>query len=527
MAAAVAAAPDAESGYPASVQILGRHPSRENADICGRYNYRGVHQGRAVYQKPGATAAIRYCPPMHRWVIDREGMRDSDVCVAYADDTVGSEHPAHVRLLWHVWDSSARTHMADAELAVLDAPSDVAVVGRGDGREHCAVNGEYELMGLCHGRPCYHHKSGGIVIRYHAPEDRWLMAANGAQGNICSAFAEASGGAPHPALPQLDWHFWEAARGVFLPDPRTRALAAPSRLHIIGRAAEAENARICGTYRLAGVHDGRPVYVQPGTHTVIRYSAKRDWWLIDCEGLTEPSLVSKLYQWMLSGDASAAGERCSAYAEARGALYPGFRALEWQVWSSSGGRHVFDPWVRATTAPLVLRLRGRDAARENGDIAGDYVLAGTHLGYPAYQQSGSQMAIRYWPPMRRWVVDRCGLRNSDSCVAYADSAGDAEHPNTADCLWHVFETSRGIHLADPGLTLAVPADAPEDLGLVAGPRVPTATAPGVHPPPFADSVQGAGPKRRRLDYQDFGAAAAAAANAQAGGSRWLGLFGGA
>ena len=84
----------------------------------------------------------------------------------------------------------------------------------------------------------------------------------------------------------------------------------PTLLHVIGRAWGAENARINGTYRLVGAHEGRPVYAKPGTHSVIRYSAKSDRWLIDCDGLQEPSIVSRLYQWVLNGAASAAGEIC-------------------------------------------------------------------------------------------------------------------------------------------------------------------------------------------------------------------------
>lgn len=100
--------------------------------------------------------------------------------------------------------------------------------------------------------------------------------------------------------------------------------------------------------------------------------------------------------------------------------------------------------------------------------------------------------------MSRWVIDREGLRHGDRCVAYVDDLGDAEHPAALSGAWHVFESSRGLHLADAGLAVSVPADAPaailgcaqgqkrlpEGPGPSAGKRMRIGDAPG-HPVRFA------------------------------------------
>jgi len=448
-----------EPGHPRSLHVVGRSPDRENADLCGEYVFAGGHAGRPAYQKPGANTAIRYAPRCRRWVIDRQGLRDSDICAAYADDSQESPHPGCVELVWHIWDSRAQAHVADTEVAALDSPGTLSLIGRAVGRENHAAVGQYELIGIHHGRPTYRQPSGEAVLRFFAPEGRWLLSAAGATGNVCSAYADGAA-APHPACAELVWNFWEAHRSAFVPDPEVKTMSCPVLLHVIGRASDAENARICGTYHLAGAHGSRPLYVQPGTQNVIRYSAKTGRWLIDCDGLAEPSIFSRLYQWILSGDGSAASERCSAYADAGGAPHPGFCSLEWLVWETRLGRHNLDAAVRATTAPLAMQVVGREPTRENGDIVGEYLLAGTCCGRPAYAKSGSRMAIRFWAPMSRWVIDREGLRHSDHCVAYADDPGEAEHPASERGAWHVFESSRGLHLADPGVAVAVPADAP-------------------------------------------------------------------
>lgn len=519
VAAVAAPVPGSNGSAPNAVRVLGRSSARENGDICGEYTLVGMHLGSACYQKPSSSVAIRYWQPMRRWVIDREGMRESEICVAFADDATGLGHPAHSQLIWNVWDAHAQAHLLDPDVMVSDAPAVLSFVGRGPGCENSSLNGEYELLEMRHGRPAYRHRSGGAVIRYYAPEDRWLISAAAEGGNICSAYADARGTA-HPGFPELEWCFWEGKRNAFMHDLVVAALTAPTLVHVIGRNPQAENARICGTYRLAGAYEGRPVYLQPGTNAVIRYAAKHNWWLIDCDGCAEPSLSSKLYQWVMSGDAAAARDRCSAYCEAQSTDHPGYGSLEWKVWDSNSGRHNLDLWVRATTAPLSLRVSGRSPTRENGDIDGDYVLAGTHLGRPAYQRPGSHFAIRYWPAMQRWLIDREGLRNTDTCVAYADGPADAEHPASSGFRWHIFESSRGCHLADPGVAVSVPPDAPLEL-------------PAPVPSP-AQRLEASAAKRRKLEPQELpqdntfaNALKQKLPAVSQGGSWWSGLFGGA
>merc|ERR1712136_604055 len=277
------------------------------------------------------------------------GVRQSDVCVAYAAgaDTV---HPADPQLLWHVWDSLTMTHVPDVDIISTDAPASLSFLGHGLNRENNVVNGEYDLVGAYHGLPAYLHRNGRIAIRFNAHERRWLLSQVDDTGNMCSAFTEA-GCSRHPGEASLDWHFWELERRAFVPDPLAKAVVAPGMLHIVGRLLQAENARINGTYYLADVKDKRPLYVKPGTHGVIRYSAKHDWWLIDCDGLEKPSIMTRLFHWILSGDSSAATDRCSAFAEARGTAGKPDGEVTFQI-------HAFapqsrQPWCRCEGVTLV------------------------------------------------------------------------------------------------------------------------------------------------------------------------------
>jgi len=56
--------------------------------------------------------------------------------------------------------------------------------------------------------------------------------------------------------------------------------------------------------------------------------------------------------------------------------------------------------------------------------------------------------IRYWPGEDRWIIDlEAGFHGGDIANAYADAKG-AETPGNSELLWHVWETSRGRHVAD-------------------------------------------------------------------------------
>mmetsp|Transcript_64285 Transcript_64285/g.139896 ORF Transcript_64285/g.139896 Transcript_64285/m.139896 type:complete len:508 (+) Transcript_64285:46-1569(+) len=493
---------------PSTLHVVGREVGSENADICGEYACAGTYRGRALYRKTGSTTAMYFYPPMRRWLIDRQGVSESEVCVAFADDQAGAEHhPACAELLWHVWDAAIQAHLPDPEVLAVDAPAMVSLVGRLEGRENCALNGEYDLVGAHHGRPAYRQRLGDAVLKFNAQENRWLLAVIGSLGNVCSAYADADcigHNARHPGCVELEWIFWESWQKNWAPDPEVRVLTAPSVIHVLGRpgeeptegsASQLLHQFVFGTYQLAGAREGRPVYVRPGTRTVIRHSPASDRWLIDTEGLTEPSLLSKLYQWILNGDASTASERCTAYAEACGTAHPGYAALQWQVWDPTVSRHATDVWMRATTAPLAVRVSGREQSRENADLNGVYNLVGTHLGRPAYHKEGTTLAIRYYSPAGRWVIDRHGLRTSDECVAYAAGPADAEHPAGSSLVWHVYENTRGAHLADPSVSVTE-AEAPAALRSRIAEQIPIAV-------------------ESKKDIPN-----------SARGSRWLGLFGG-
>eukprot|EP00428_Durinskia_dybowskii_P025399 CAMPEP_0170241890 /NCGR_PEP_ID=MMETSP0116_2-20130129/20716_1 /TAXON_ID=400756 /ORGANISM="Durinskia baltica, Strain CSIRO CS-38" /LENGTH=533 /DNA_ID=CAMNT_0010492735 /DNA_START=24 /DNA_END=1622 /DNA_ORIENTATION=- len=494
-----AARPSQESaanagGRPEVVQVAGRAATRENSSLCGEYLFAGMHAGRPAYRKRGSDTAIRYHPSHRRWVIDRDGLRDSDICVAYADAIASrcsgpALHPADSGLQWHVWETPAAAHVLDMDLVVLDAPRHLSFVGRSP-----AAAGRYELVGVHHGRPSYRQIGGaGYVIRFYGPDSRWLLAAPGNVGTTCSAFAEGADLA-HPASGDMLWRFWDGTRKAFYPDVSAKALSCPPAVHIVGRLTVNDDPKLCGTYQLTGTHDGKPMYSLPGTRNILRFSARCDRWLIDCEGMEKSEksgIFSRLRNFIFNSDEAASGERCNAYADARGSLHPGVLALEWHVWESRSGRFWQDTAFRCTTAPLVVNVRGRDPSRDNAEVCGDYLLVGAHSGRPAYVKRDSRMALRFWSPASRWCIDPEGLRESDCCAAFMDDAGAEDHPAEPG-KWHVFETSRGRHLPDPCVVASVPADAPSTWQTILGAAAPAVQSAGC-------SVPILGQKRAPLD----------------------------
>eukprot|EP00928_Gymnodinium_smaydae_P088833 TRINITY_DN72881_c0_g1_i1.p1 TRINITY_DN72881_c0_g1~~TRINITY_DN72881_c0_g1_i1.p1 ORF type:complete len:539 (-),score=110.91 TRINITY_DN72881_c0_g1_i1:49-1575(-) len=450
--------------FPRTLRVLGRPAAEENSDICGEYVYRGARDGRGVYQKAGSTMALYYYAPAARWVIDRNGVTDSEVCVAFADDPAGLEYPASIDLVWRVWDTAAQNFLPDSRFFVVDAPAAVSIFGRVPNRENSALNGEYELVAVHHGRPAYQDRHGQAVIKFDAQDNRWLLCRSSDVGRVCSAYAEPPAGVPAPAHPgcsDLDWTFYEPSQSAFVHDPEVRAVAAPHILHVVGNPGDVSlGLNIFGSYMLAGVDKGAPVYVLPQTKTVLCRAARNDRWLIDVEGFDKkPSMLSRVFQWM---DGSPKGDVCSAYAEAHGTAHPANPDLEWQVLDRRTMRYVPDQWVCVTQAPLQLRVRGRCPQSENGIICGDYFMVGSFAGRAAYQKPGSQCVIRYHPASARWVISGKGINFSEECVAYAERAPSSEHPAGAG-PWHVFETSRGCHVEDRFVNVTVPADAPQQL----------------------------------------------------------------
>jgi len=488
---------------PPVLQVVGRTPTRENGDICGEYHLVGIRWGRAAYQKRGSSMAIRYFVPLQRWVIDRDGLQDSDCCVAWAQETMLNQpHPGDARLMWYVWENVSGSHVQDLEVLCVNAPKVVSLVGRAPGKTHHEACGEYEMWQVVHGQPLYMHRNRKYCIRYYADESRWLLSLPNSQNNIALAYADAKCDPPvELGSGCLEWQVWEQQQS-FLHDPATRTLSAPDVIHVLGRSGLAENARINGTYSLAGMHDSMPFYVKPGTISNIRFSAKLNLWLIDCDGPSEPGLGTRIAQFIFTGDASASKERCTAYAEAgtTASFESWCAALQWKVWDSKVGRHIDDHNVCVTSAPLMVCVQGRDANRTNADVVGKYTMLGGDCGYPMYRKVNSLMTLRFYAPWCRWVLDREGLSNSDSCVAWVDG-GHAHHPALATGEWQVFEMSRGCFLPDADIRVSIPKDAPRVLSC---------------PEPAASVPASVGVKRQHEATKGSGHA----------NGRWFGLFGG-
>lgn len=420
-----------------SLWIVGRSVA-ENLDICGQYLHGGWAEGRATYLQVGSSTAISFRRGV--WVIDRHGVGDSVMAVAWAEDN-GELCPFGVA--WQVWSASAQDFVVDAKLTAIDVMK-VAFVGNSD------MSGEYTLEGLNDDGAPYYGK-GGTLIRYHRETQRWLVAGREQTGSYCMAFADAHS-APHPGFACLKWHVWNASSSRWDADEHCHCLDAPSVIHVLGRHEKARNARICGTYYLAGLKEGRPLYLLPGKKAVIRY--EKDRWLIDFDALAEPGILGRLLQWALSTP-----DDCSAFAEATGSSHPGHLELEWHVWEPSQNRAVLDPGVRATVAPDKLTVTGRGPAEENGDICGDYFLVGLHKGWPAYQQKSTQMVIRR--ERNRWLIDREGFRDSLTCVAYASAVPGVQHPaDGGSQRWHVYENRSQGHTLDLSLAVQVEVEEP-------------------------------------------------------------------
>ncbi|CAL1156350.1 unnamed protein product [Cladocopium goreaui] len=423
---------------PSSLRLLGRPSTLENSDICGLYVHSGWNEGRATYLQVGTNTALYF--RNGTWVVDRYGVRDSDLAAAWAKD---HRQPTPLGLAWSVWKSGAKDFVADQNLQALDAPDVTFISRRAD------ISGEYTFAGVSEGYPYY--SNGDMLIRYHHEGRKWLVAGTEHKGNNCIAYAEAQE-TMHPGYGFLKWHVWNASTGQWNADANCHCLAAPSVIHVLGRHPQACNARICGAYHLVGVREGRPLYLLPGKKAVIRYAPESDRWLIDFDALAEPGILGRILQWAFNG--SEASDACSAYADARGSSHPGHVDLEWHIWENSQNRAVLDPCVRATSAPWKLHVSGRGQTHENGDICGEYLLVGLHKGWPAYQKPGVSMAIRR--EKSRWVIDREGLRDSLTCVAYASATPGFEHPGDGGSRrWHVYESCSGCHALDLAIQIRV------------------------------------------------------------------------
>mmetsp|Transcript_126435 Transcript_126435/g.404818 ORF Transcript_126435/g.404818 Transcript_126435/m.404818 type:complete len:483 (-) Transcript_126435:126-1574(-) len=432
--AAPAVAMDAD---PRVITLVGRGKDRENQDLQGEYHRISapalVH-GRPAYRKPGARTVIRYWSPTDRWIIDREGLQESDACSAYAEQG-GAQHPAREDLVWRVWESQHQQHLRDPELVATAAPPALQVLGAASRpTEHAELRGEYRLVGLHQGRVAYRKvgAAGGPCLRYWPAADRWLLDEAGLrnESEACSAYAEARG-ALSPGAPGLVWYVRDAARGCYVADGGLVATVAPAVVELLGREASKENVIMNGSYHLLGLHTGRPAFGKAdGSGHVIRYWPKEDRWLVDFDGLQDRDV-------------------CNAYAEAQGSRdHPVDSSIVWHVWESTKGKHLTDRTVRALSAPQWVRISGREPGKENAAINGDYVLVTVVEGKAAYKKKGTNHVIRYWLAEDRWIVDlESGFDGGDVANAYADAKG-ADNPGSGVLVWHVWETAKGRHAVD-------------------------------------------------------------------------------
>ncbi|CAK9039478.1 unnamed protein product [Durusdinium trenchii] len=293
---------------PASLRLLGRAGGLENSDICGYYVHSGWNEGHATYLQVGSHTALMFRRGC--WVIDRQGVQDSEMAVAWAKDNGALAPTASTFGPWFIWSESAQDFLADANLIAIDAPDVTFISRRSD------ISGEYHFAGLSDGSPYY--ANGDMLIRYHSEGRKWLVAGTEHKGNNCIAFAEAQD-TPHPGFAFLKWHVWNGATGQWNADANCHCLAAPSVIHVLGRHAQACNARICGSYHLAGLREGRPLYLLPGKKAVIRYASETDRWLIDFEALAElvsepPSWVSDSGRFLEASEQRRLEELCEALA---------------------------------------------------------------------------------------------------------------------------------------------------------------------------------------------------------------------
>eukprot|EP00929_Paragymnodinium_shiwhaense_P015020 TRINITY_DN123021_c0_g1_i1.p1 TRINITY_DN123021_c0_g1~~TRINITY_DN123021_c0_g1_i1.p1 ORF type:complete len:512 (+),score=81.28 TRINITY_DN123021_c0_g1_i1:57-1592(+) len=427
--AVVAAGYDDEDG-PAVVHVVGRTTSRENADLQGEYRRIGVHHGRPAYRKPGTRTVIRYWSVADRWLIDREGLQESDICNAYAEQG-GARHPGCEELVWRVWETSHRCHVRDPELLVTAAPPVIQVIGRAHGKENWALNGEYKLIGLHQGQVAYQKVGSTHAIRYWTIGDRWLIDLEGLRDvDVCNAYADARG-TSHPGHQSLTWHVWDSMRGRHVLDTCLQVVCSPRCIELVGREAPKENASMNGTYHIVGLHAGRVAYQKAdGSNHCIRYWPREDRWLIDLDGLRDADI-------------------CNGYAEAHGGFeHPGDSALVWHIWETSRGRHLADPAVRTIVAPHAVRVAGRDPYKENSAVNGDYEIVNMIEGRPAYMKADTGAVMRYWPAEDRWLIDlEAGFFGGDVANSYSDAKG-ADHPGNNELMWSVWETARGRHVPD-------------------------------------------------------------------------------
>jgi len=445
----------AEAKPPQRFYLGGRSAQFENSDINGEYSFVGDHLGFPAYHNRTNGIAIRF--QLDRWLIDRDGLRDSDVCAGYAVALPHCRHPACPDLVWHIWDSRAQSFVKDEEVFTIDAPKEAVFIGRGDGQENGLVGGKYTLSGIANSRGYYRHQTEDLTVYYRPQEKRWAVSHNPDLGSdLCLAWATA-GTSIHPVDASLEWNFWVTDANNFFVDPRAGFSNAPMVINILGRHQEAENSRINGEYQLCGLYEGKPLYYQPGAG-FIKYSPTKDMWLIDCDGLSaQPGLMSRLMTF-ITGDSDSEHNRCNAFAPAHGTEHPGHSSLQWYAWDSVGQRHHLDKNIVSIRYPVRVQVNGRDARLENADINGVYELTKFYEERPVYEKPGQSLSMYFSRPLSTWVIDRHGVSDNGVFVALMDGQKCSEDP-TVNSAWKVHECSRNF-VVDKSVSVIAPANVP-------------------------------------------------------------------
>lgn len=186
----------------------------------GSYHLACFHAGRPAYMKAdGSGHALRYWPREDRWLVDLDGLRDADVCNAYAEARDEFYHPGDLNIVWHIWETSRGRHLTDPAVRTFVAPHWVRITGRDPYKENATINGDYELVHLVQGKAAYKKADCDHVLRYWPAEDRWIidLEAGLHGGDVANAFADAKG-AENPGNSELLWFVWETSQGKHVPD---------------------------------------------------------------------------------------------------------------------------------------------------------------------------------------------------------------------------------------------------------------------------------------------------------------------
>jgi len=432
-----------ESGVPSSAEfseldpvavpnviiVMGRHSSRENADLMGEYYRITDFCKKPAYKKPGTMFCLKYWAPADRWVIDRGGLRNQDVCSAYSEQS-DARDPMAEELVWRVWESTVREHVCDPHVFITSAPRNLMVCCPKDSLQ--SIGGQYVLSGLHQGRVFYTKEGGKHVIRYFHAAKRWLIDAEGLRSSdVCSAYADVTGevGRVHPGVRHL-WHSWDAEANIHRANPALVCCECPRYLILGGRGRLRDFNQINGVYLLHGLFHGRPAYVKAGGKHAIRYWPREDRWLLDLQGLRS-------------------SDSCSAFAEAHdGQDHPASISLIWHIWEPSRSRFIVDGQVRTTTAPVSISVEGRLPLRSYSEMNGVYLMCGFHDGLAYYKKDDADHEIRYDVSLDQWIVD-LGFDpcNAGIHVAFANARGTV-NPANADLVWHVWEPTAGSHMPD-------------------------------------------------------------------------------